>query len=71
MSSIIREVSREVREKCTSPIGSTVAAEEESRILGTNRGSALLVIKQPTHDTQDIPIEYRVSLPRGDRYTHK
>jgi GntR family transcriptional regulator len=50
-------------------IGSTVAAEEESRILGTNSGSALLVIKETTHDTQDIPIEYSVSLLRGDRYT--
>lgn len=32
-------------------IGSTVAAQEESRILGPNSGSALLVIKETTHET--------------------
>jgi GntR family transcriptional regulator len=50
-------------------IGATVAAEEESRILGTSIGSPLLVIKETTRDAQNIPIEYSVSLLRGDRYT--
>jgi GntR family transcriptional regulator len=50
-------------------IGSTVAAEEESQVLGTTDGSPLLVIKETTHDVQNIPIEYSVSLLRGDRYT--
>jgi GntR family transcriptional regulator len=50
-------------------IGAIVAGEEEARVLETQPGSALLLIKETTFDTQNISIEYSVSLLRGDRYT--
>lgn len=50
-------------------IGATVAGEEDARILQTQAGSALLVIRETTYDSQNIAIEYSVSLLRGDRYT--
>lgn len=50
-------------------IGAVTAREEDAAILQTVAGSALLMIKETTYDTQQIPIEYSVSLLRGDRYT--
>jgi GntR family transcriptional regulator len=50
-------------------IGVTVATEEDAGILETSAGSPLLIIRETTYDTQNIPIEYSVSLLRGDRYT--
>jgi GntR family transcriptional regulator len=50
-------------------IGAAVAAEEEARILEAQAGSPILVIKETTYDTQNVAIEYSMSLLRGDRYT--
>ena len=50
-------------------IGTTIAEEEDARVLETEPGNALLVIKETTYDVQNIPIEYSVSLLRSDRYT--
>ena len=50
-------------------IGAAVAGEEEARVLEATVGSPILVIKETTYDTQNIAIEYSVSLLRGDRYT--
>ncbi len=50
-------------------IGAVIAGEEEAVILQTSAGSALLIIKETTYDTQSVAIEYSVSLLRGDRYT--
>ena len=50
-------------------IGAVIAGEEEAVILQTSVGSALLIIKETTYDTQSVAIEYSVSLLRGDRYT--
>jgi GntR family transcriptional regulator len=49
-------------------IGAVVAGEEEAAVLQTLPGSALLIIKETTYDTQNVAIEYSVSLLRGDRY---
>ena len=49
-------------------IGAVVAGEAEAAVLQTSPGSALLIIKETTHDTQNVAIEYSVSLLRGDRY---
>lgn len=49
-------------------IGATVAATEDARVLETKEGSPLLVIKETTYDVQNVPIEYSLSLLRGDRY---
>jgi DNA-binding GntR family transcriptional regulator len=46
-----------------------VAGEEEAEILQTSMGNALLVIRETTYDTQNVAIEYSLSLLRGDRYT--
>jgi GntR family transcriptional regulator len=50
-------------------IGTTVADAEDAGILETEPGTALLLIKEITYDSQNVPIEYSVSLLRGDRYT--
>jgi GntR family transcriptional regulator len=50
-------------------IGAVDAGEEEARELDTPIGSPLLIIKETTYDEQNVPIEYSVSLLRGDRYT--
>jgi len=50
-------------------IGAAVSGDEEAQVLGAQSGSPILVIKETTYDTQNIAIEYSVSLLRGDRYT--
>lgn len=50
-------------------IGAAVSGDEEAEVLGAQSGSPILVIKETTYDTQNIAIEYSVSLLRGDRYT--
>ena len=50
-------------------IGAAVAGEEDARVLQAEAGNPILVIKETTYDTQNIAIEYSVSLLRGDRYT--
>lgn len=50
-------------------IGAMIAGAEEAAELETSAGSALLVIRETTYDTQGVPIEYSLSLLRGDRYT--
>ncbi len=50
-------------------IGAVVAGEEEAEILQTSAGSALLMIRETTYDSQNVAIEYSLSLLRGDRYT--
>jgi len=50
-------------------IGAASAEAEDAKVLRTAPGQALLVIKETTYDTKHVPIEYSVSLLRGDRYT--
>lgn len=50
-------------------IGAANAEPEKANILQTPAGSALLVIKEVTYDVQQLPVEYSVSLLRGDRNT--
>ena len=50
-------------------IGAVIAGEEEAGILQSSVGNALLVIRETTYDTQNVAIEYSLSLLRGDRYT--
>jgi GntR family transcriptional regulator len=66
---IFEEVFKRKLKRAEESIGATVAGEEQSRILSTQVGSPLLLIKETTVDSQDIPIEYSISLLRGDRYT--
>jgi GntR family transcriptional regulator len=50
-------------------IGAVTAQEEEANILQTAVGTPLLHIRETTFDVQHTPIEFSVSLLRGDRYT--
>jgi GntR family transcriptional regulator len=50
-------------------IGAMSASAEEAEELRTSVGSALLIIRETTYDSQSVAIEYSVSLLRGDRYT--
>jgi len=50
-------------------IGAVTAGEEDARVLQAVPASPLLMIKETTYDTQNVAIEYSVSLLRGDRYT--
>lgn len=50
-------------------IGAVAAGAEEAKALQTSVGSALLIIRETTYDSQSVAIEYSLSLLRGDRYT--
>jgi len=50
-------------------IGAVTASGDDAHVLQAEIGSPLLLIKETTYDEQNIPIEYSVSLLRGDRYT--
>jgi GntR family transcriptional regulator len=50
-------------------IGAAIASPEDARLLQAVPGSAVLLIKEKTYDTQEVAIEYSVSVLRGDRYT--
>jgi GntR family transcriptional regulator len=50
-------------------IGAVNAGHEEAQILQIRVGAALLVIRETAFDVQETPLEYAVSLLRGDRYT--
>lgn len=50
-------------------IGAINAGPDEASILQTTVGSALLIVRETTYDIQKVPIEYSISLLRGDRYT--
>lgn len=50
-------------------IGAVTAGPDDAYVLQAEAGSPLLLIKETTYDSQDIPIEFSVSLLRGDRYT--
>jgi len=50
-------------------LGAVIASADDAHVLQAEPSSALLLIKETTFDSQEIPIEYSVSLLRGDRYT--
>lgn len=50
-------------------IGAVIAGEDEAAILQASIGSALLIIRETTYDSQNVVIEYSLSLLRADRYT--
>lgn len=50
-------------------IGAVTAGPDDAHVLQAKAGSPLLLIKETTYDSQDIAIEFSVSLLRGDRYT--
>lgn len=50
-------------------IGAATANEEDAKVLQAAAGSAVLLIKETTYDSHETPIEYSVSVLRGDRYT--
>jgi GntR family transcriptional regulator len=49
--------------------GAIVADAETAAVLEAQPGSPLLIVRETTYDVQRTPIEYSVSLLRGDRYT--
>jgi GntR family transcriptional regulator len=50
-------------------IGAAIVNPDDARLLQAAMGSAVLLIKETTYDTQEVAIEYSVSVLRGDRYT--
>lgn len=50
-------------------IGAAAVTADDARVLQAAAGSAVLLIKETTYDSHEIPIEYSVSVLRGDRYT--
>ncbi len=49
--------------------GAVTADEDTATILETTIGSPMLMVRETTYDVQRLPIEYSISLLRGDRYT--
>ena len=50
-------------------IGAVSAGPEEAEVLETPPGSPLLFIRETTYDSQNVAIEYSLSLFSGDRHT--
>jgi GntR family transcriptional regulator len=50
-------------------IGAATANSEDAALLQAVPGIAVLLITETTYDTTELPIEYSVSVLRGDRYT--
>jgi len=50
-------------------IGAALATEEDGKVLQAGTGIPVLLIKETTYDSQEVPIEYSVSVLRGDRYS--
>jgi GntR family transcriptional regulator len=65
MESLYRRQLHRAEEK----IGAINAGHNEAHILDTSVGSALIIIHETTYDVDLVPVEYSVSLLRGDRYT--
>lgn len=49
-------------------IGAVNAGAREAEVLETVTGAPLLLIRETTFDVSKVPVEYSVSLLRGDRY---
>ncbi len=49
-------------------IGAIIAGPDDAAILETTPGAALLLIRETAFDPKQVPLEYSVSLLRGDRY---
>jgi GntR family transcriptional regulator len=49
-------------------IGAVNAGAREAEVLETVPGAALLLVRETTFDQAKVPVEYSVSLLRGDRY---
>jgi GntR family transcriptional regulator len=56
-------------QRAEEDIGAVTATAEVAEILETSVGSPLLSIRETTYDSQNIVIEYSLSLLRADRYT--
>lgn len=69
-ASMTRELSRQGREihHAVQRISVSLAGEDEARELGLDAGAPLLVGERTSYLADDRPIEYLVSLYRGDRY---
>lgn len=50
-------------------IGAAIVNPDDAELLQAALGSAVLLIKETTYDTQEMAIEYSVSVLRADRYT--
>lgn len=66
---VIENVYKRTLQWAEEDIGASTASDEDARILQATVGSALLLIKEKTYDVLNTPIEFSVSLLRGDRYT--
>ncbi len=66
---IFEEVYKRELRWAEETIGATTATEEDAFVLEAKPGTPLLLIRETTYDTQNVAIEYSVSLLRGDRYT--
>jgi GntR family transcriptional regulator len=49
-------------------IGAAIVNPDDAAVLEAPPGSAVLLIKETTYDGSETPIEYSVSVLRGDRY---
>jgi GntR family transcriptional regulator len=66
---IFEKVYRRKLQRAEEVIGAASAPEDLAIILQTSAGAPLLSIRETTFDSQNVAIEYSVSLLRADRYT--
>jgi GntR family transcriptional regulator len=65
---VFEQVYRRKLQWAEEVIGAINAGNDEAKVLEASPGSPLLLIKETTYDDRDIPIEFSVSMLRGDRY---
>jgi GntR family transcriptional regulator len=66
--SVVEQIYRRKLQRAEELIGAVAASEHDASALQGTVGMALLIIKETTYDVQQVPIEYSVSLLRGDRH---
>jgi GntR family transcriptional regulator len=66
---IFEQVYRRKLQWAEEVIGAATANADDAQMLQAAVGSAVLLIKETTYDSHNAPIEYSISVLRGDRYT--
>jgi GntR family transcriptional regulator, N-acetylglucosamine utilization regulator len=66
---IFEQVYKQRLHRAEEVIGAAAASPEDAQVLQAREGSPVLLIKETTYDSRETPMEFSVSVLRGDRYT--
>jgi GntR family transcriptional regulator len=66
---IFEHIYRQPLQRAEEVIGAAAVNAEDAHVLQARVGSPVLLIKETTYGDRETPIEFSVSVLRGDRYT--